>query len=204
MKTAINGKVRLRFFWGCEYLGGGMTPFSRVFKIGKLILAKVVYARNDPFAPNYYKELVLKELQIHYDVVWEHTSHGADTDKMWHYVYSKIDGGQVGRPENAYRKLQQGIRGIQKAYRTDKVCSIGYIDGKTAEQQKWVGWSHRATCSFGIGDVVEEGDCCASSGWTEEYLRDHPEEDKSLPVGFKAETLEDARTMARAFAESVG
>ena len=54
-----------------------------------------------------------------------------------------------------------------------------------------------------IREVVKEGDCCASSGWTEEYLREHPEEDKSLPVGFKAKTLEDAKKMATAFAESV-
>ena len=203
MKTAISGKVRFRFFWGSEYSGSGMIPFSRIFKIGKLILSKVVYCSREPFRPDYYKASVLKELQKYYNVVWENISRGDDTGEMWHYVYSKIDGGQVGRPDAAYRLLQQGIRGIQKAQPNHKVCSIGYKTGKTVEDQRWVGWSHRAMCSFGIGDVVEEGDCCASSGWTDEYLAEHPEEDTSLPVGFKAESLEDARTMAKAFAESV-
>ena len=51
--------------------------------------------------------------------------------------------------------------------------------------------------------MVEEDSCCASSGWTEEYLQEHPDENLSLPVGFKAETLEDAKRMAIAFADSV-
>tara|TARA_Y100000310_G_C20342414_1_gene650425 strand:+ start:592 stop:723 length:132 start_codon:yes stop_codon:yes gene_type:complete len=41
------------------------------------------------------------------------------------------------------------------------------------------------------------------SGWTDDWLRDHPEDDESLSIGFKAETLEDAKRMAMAFAESV-
>ncbi|MHC4121995.1 MAG: hypothetical protein ACYSSI_00345 [Planctomycetota bacterium] len=206
MKTAINGKLRLKWFWGCMYSGSGMTPVERICKIGKLILAKVVYSTENPFSADYYKASVLKELQKYYNVVWENAPNGSDTDKMWHYVYSKIDGGQVGRPEEAYRFLQRGIEGIQKAKSEDKVCSIGYFcpKGTPIEKQRWYGWSHRAMCSFGIGDVVKKGDCCASSGWTDEYLQEHPEEDLSLPIGFKAETLADARRMAVAFAESVG
>ena len=78
-------------------------------------------------------------------------------------------------------------------------CSIGLC----ANEQKWYGWSHRAIHGFGVGDEIEAGDCCSSSGWTEEYLVAHPEEDYSLPVGFRAETLGDCRRMAVAFAESV-
>ena len=44
---------------------------------------------------------------------------------------------------------------------------------------------------------------CASPGWTEEYLAEHPEADTSLPVGFKAKNLNGAKRMAIAFAESV-
>ena len=80
------------------------------------------------------------------------------------------------------------------------VCNIGFCES----EQKWYGWSHRALYGFGIGDEVAEGDCTASSGWTDEYLAEHPEDDLSLPVGFKAKTLEDAKHMAIAFAESVG
>ena len=35
------------------------------------------------------------------------------------------------------------------------------------------------------------------------YVKEHPEADISVPVGFVANTLEDAKRMALAFAESV-
>ena len=80
-----------------------------------------------------------------------------------------------------------------------RTCSIGKsTDGK------WYGWSHRALYGFEIGDVAKEGDCVCSSGWTDEYLAEHPEEDLSVPVGFEAKTEDDCKRMAIAFAESVG
>lgn len=92
-------------------------------------------------------------------------------------------------------------RGIKpgKAQASHRVCSIGFCD----KEQKWYGWSHRAIHGFAVGDTVTEGDCVAQSGWTDEYLAEHPKKDLSLPVGFVAYTLEDARRMAVAFAESV-
>lgn len=196
MKTAINGKVRLRWFWGGLYSGKGMTPIQTIYKFGKLILAKVVYHAFSPFDINYYRADVIVLLRQDYDVRWEKTP---GSGNMWHAVYSKIDSGYVGRPEEAYKLLQQGIRDVQKSQDNHKVCSIGFHP----EKQKWYGWSHRAMYGFGVGDVVSEGDCCASSGWTEEYLKEHPEEDISLPIGFKAYTLRDAKCMAMAFAESI-
>ncbi len=80
------------------------------------------------------------------------------------------------------------------------VCSVGFSE----RNQKWYGWSQRAFTGFGIGDTVLKGDCTASSGWTQEYLDEHPDMDRSLPVGFKAKTMADARRMAIAFADSVG
>jgi hypothetical protein len=92
-------------------------------------------------------------------------------------------------------------RGIkpEKSHPDNAVCSIGFCD----REQKWYGWSHRAICGFGIGDVVKEGDCCASSRWTEDFLQAHLKRDVSLPVGFTARTLDDAKKMAIAFAENV-
>ena len=78
------------------------------------------------------------------------------------------------------------------------VCSIGFCERK----QKWYGWSHRAIYGFGVGDVAEKGDSCTTSGWTDEYLKDHPD-DLPVPVGFEAKTLADAKRMAIAFAASV-
>ncbi len=93
-------------------------------------------------------------------------------------------------------------RGIkpEKASSSHNVCSIGFCEA----EQKWYGWSHRAIFGFGVGDRVKEGDCTASSGWIESYLKEHPEQDLSLPIGFTAKTIEDAKRMAIAFAESVG
>lgn len=93
-------------------------------------------------------------------------------------------------------------RGIkpEKANPTHNVCSIGFCK----VEQKWYGWSHRAIFGFGVGSKVKEGDCCASSGYTEEYLREHPEDDLSLRVGFVAKDLIDAKRMAISFADSVG
>lgn len=195
MKTAINGKLRLKWFWRGMYSGRGMTPVEQIFKWGNLILAKVVYAKFNPSTPQYYRADILDLLRKYYDVRWEKMR---GIGKMWHVVYSQIDEGYVGRPEEAYRLLQRGIRDIQKSEINHKVCSIGFNPMK----QKWYGWSHRAMYGFGIGDVVKEGDCCASSGWTEDYLKTH-DDPYVLPVGFEAKTLDDAKRMAVAFAESV-
>lgn len=117
-----------------------------------------------------------------------------------HEVAYTPSGDYIGSVDRA-STLCKG-RGIapEKVSPDHNVCSIGFSE----REQKWYGWSHRAWYGFGIGDVVKEGDCCASSGWTEDYLKEHPEADLSLPVGFEAKTLEDAKRMAVAFAESVG
>ena len=80
-----------------------------------------------------------------------------------------------------------------------RVACIGFAPA----QNKWYGWSHRAMYGFGIGDEVHEGDLTNMSGFTDEYLSEHPEEDLSLPVGFVAKNLNDAKRMAIAFADAV-
>jgi len=119
------------------------------------------------------------------------------------------EGYYIGTSKFAYRLTKRGIRPeiapniateIEGVPCPHRVCSIGFSE----KDNKWYGWSHRAIYGFTIGDKVKEGDCCASSGWTQEFLDDHPEADVSLPVGFTAKTMEDARKMAIAFAESVG
>jgi len=108
-------------------------------------------------------------------------------------------GVRIGTPKNAYFLCKTKGINPEKSKTDHDVCSIGFCE----TEQKWYGWSHRAIFGFGVGDVVAEGDCTNSSGWTDKYLKDHPEDDLSLPVGFTAKTLEDAKRMAVAFAESV-
>ena len=110
------------------------------------------------------------------------------------------NGDYIGDPKTAHHLIVKlGIK-PEKANPEDSVCSIGFCK----REQKWYGWSHRAIFGFGLGSEVKEGDCCASSGYTEEYLAEHPEDDLSLPVGFVAKDLIDAKRMAIAFANSVG
>ena len=94
---------------------------------------------------------------------------------------------------------KKGIRHFEQASEDHNICSIGFH----TEEQKWYGWSHRAIFGFEIGSIVKEGDTVTETGWTEEYLAEHPEEDTRLPVGFTAQTLDDAKKMAITFAGAV-
>lgn len=138
--------------------------------------------------------------------------HNPHEDKWWveeevlhlpetTYYISTVDDGYLG-DERMYKFLvhEKKLVLIQKSIKTQSVCSIGY----SPEENKWYGWSHRAIHGFTIGDEVKKGDLTNDSGLVEEYRIQHPEEDYSLPVGFKALTLNDAKRMAIAFAEAVG
>jgi len=142
-----------------------------------------------------WKEEVLKE----YKLVIKKVSVNGDKPVIMQEIRTMEDK-YVGVLDDAQIKslFTQGIL-PETDYRDNNVVSIG----KSYKDDKWYGWSHRAMCGFSIGDVVKEGDCTASSGWTEEYLADHPEKNLALPVGFEAKTEEDVKRMAIAFADSV-
>mgnify|MGYP001572792165 CR=1 FL=1 len=141
------------------------------------------------------------EKVLHYKAGFEVRTERVDgtesTDFTIRSAYTP-DGSYIGDPKMARMLcVKYGIR--PELVDGDKVCSVGFSE----RDQKWYGWSHRAIFGFGIGAVANEGDCCTTSGWTEEYLAEHPEASRAIPVGFVAETLNDARRMAEAFAESV-
>ena len=143
--------------------------------------------------------LSTRKYKAGYEIRTEYWSHNGDDEKTLMKAAYTPDGEYIGNSKWAHRLVvKRGIR-PQKAMPSHSVCSIGFCK----KEQKWYGWSHRAIFGFGIGDVVKEGDIHATSGWTDDYLAEHPEEDLSLPVGFRAETLNDAKRMAVAFAESV-
>ena len=108
------------------------------------------------------------------------------------------DGGYIGTWEDTQKLVSRGIYPERRSP-SHTTCSIGFCP----REGQWYGWLHRAIYGFGLGDVVHEGDCTATSGWTDEYLMEHPEADISLPIGFVAKSLDDAKRMACAFAESV-
>ena len=122
----------------------------------------------------------------------------SDKEPFWMTTIENENGNYVGDLKFAERLIEKGIV-PELAHLNNKVCSIG----KSEKDGKWYGWSHRAIFGFQIGDIVKKGDCTASSGWTKEYLKEHPKEDLSLSIGFEAKTVEDAKRMAIAFADSV-
>lgn len=81
--------------------------------------------------------------------------------------------------------VTKGIR-PEKRKRTSNVCSIGMSE----HDGKWYGWSHRAIYGFQVGSKIK------GKGLL-------PPPSKSMPVGFIAKTMADAKRMAERFAESV-
>ena len=116
----------------------------------------------------------------------------------WKRAYTP-SGDYIGSSRWAHRLCAQ--RGIapEKSNPAHSVCSIGFSE----REQKWYGWSHRALFGFGIGYTAEQGSLPTESGYIDGYLEEHPELDRRVPVGFKVETLDDARRVAVAFAGSV-
>lgn len=86
--------------------------------------------------------------------------------------------------------------GIERFEYPSPESSIRHI-GYAPRTRKWYGWSHRAVAGFTIGDTVKKGDVIAPDP---EYP---PLRGESLPIGFTAKTLDDARRMAAAFALAV-
>jgi hypothetical protein len=170
--------------------GGGYVPGVRDAGNGKRRGKRRMIKENSKVIRRYKAGYEIRE------EVWKIEPNEPGTTMKTAYTLS---GDWIGEPKLAHWFC--AVMGIkpEKAKPEHCVCSIGFCE----KEQKWYGWSHRAIYGFGVGDEVKEGDCCASSGWTEEYLKEHPEEDLSLPVGFTAKTLDDCKRMAIAFAESV-
>lgn len=76
----------------------------------------------------------------------------------------------MSRMLKAYRQYfeKHGIKPeLRKPHHN--VPSIGFSE----KEQKWYGWSHRAIYGFGIGSVVEKGDCAYTADNPEEMIDDH-------------------------------
>lgn len=100
-------------------------------------------------------------------------------------AYTIPNGDYIGDSKLALRLIVK--RGImpEKANSDDNVCSIGFCK----KNQKWFGWSHRAIYGFGIGHKVKKSSTLVGDGYK---------------VGDVVKTLNEARDMAIAFANSVG
>ena len=161
---------------GCLVVDEEQVDNGRITKI-------VSYLPPDPYNPRHWTQEEMEK----------------ECTKFVYYI-SNVDGGYIG-DEETYKFLveKRGLILIQKSNPDHETCSIGY----SPSENKWYGWSHRAIHGFTVGDKVEEGDITATSGLTDEYRIQHPEEDMSLPVGYVAKDLNGAKRMAIAFAEAV-
>jgi len=144
-------------------------------------------------------------------------------------AYGLLDGGFIGTNKDAYNLVVK--RGIlpQKIDVNHNVCSIGY----SPKNGKWYGWSHRAICGFKIGSTCKKGDIhyepknkkefiqfiknFYKDAYTYETTKDGVKitlkDSKISHMEFypkewgkgewKAESMEDAKQMAIAFANSV-
>ena len=206
-KIFINGTYQNRY----------IQPIKRIIGNFSKNITWVIRPKYDEYG-TLYKHSYLQSAKKKYDIKIKYFDSGFDEVDSFTYentyksnvvfteratrmimVMSKIDGGYIGGLEDVWAYENRGIQDIQLGSNT-QTCCIGF----NPVEEKWYGWSHRAMCGFGVGDIVKEGDCCATSGYTEDYLKEHPEADTSLPIGFEAYVLEDAKKMAIAFAESVG
>lgn len=107
---------------------------------------------------------------------------GGDGNLEMVNCYSADTGYWMGNAEDArFLCKKHGLRQVQIAQPDHIVCSIGF----NVLQQKWYGWSHRAICSFGIGDKL-------FNGWS------RGADDKELIA-----TVEQAKQSAICFAASV-
>jgi len=143
--------------------------------------------------------LATRKYRVGYEVRTERYFVGDDEQPIVMKSAYLPSGDYIGNPRLANFLIRRKGITPEKAKPSHNVCSIGFCEA----ENKWYGWSHRAIFGFGVGSVAKEGDCVVTSGWTEEYLKEHPEEDLSLPIGFEAKSLGDAQRMAVAFAESV-
>lgn len=99
------------------------------------------------------------------------------------------NGAYIGNPKVARTLLAK--RGIKPELidGTWTVCSVGF----RKEDQRWYGWSHRAMCSFGIGNVLFD-----------EFWPEATEHTPFIEHGdVVIKTLDQARQAAANFAESV-
>ena len=155
------------------------------------------------------KVLSVRRYKVGYEVREEQLDEFGDgTPVVMKSAYTVPEDYYIGNSVDAYRKMvTRGLRQLQPVTIDQEAggglgttCAIGF----QPEEQKWYGWSHRAICGFGVGDKIEsESHLCTQSGWADDCVDEHTEEDLRLPVGFEARTLDDAKQMARAFASAV-
>lgn len=158
-------------------------------------------------AGNYVYAEMTQDLPFVKLVLTKYLNAGEDINNMseeeflshsdFNYYESLVDGSYIGTTDVFNALKDKGIIYMEGIDGSSVAC-IGL-----SEDGKWYGWSQYTIHGFEIGDIVQEGDLTTTSGYTDDYVIQHPEDDKSLPVGFTAYTMNDAKRMAIAYASAV-
>lgn len=112
------------------------------------------------------------------------------TGTMMHTLAYTPEGNYIGNSKEAhYLCVKRGLSEIQLSDKENSVCSIGF----DAVKKRWAGWSHRAICSFGIGDMLFK-----------ERFKGATDKTPFLKHGtVKIKTMAQAKLAAKRFANSV-
>jgi hypothetical protein len=156
----------------------------------KVVAGEDEYGQDEEYtSSNGIKKKILSERWITPDFcrrveMWNLLPLGSDKPTKMISFYAK-DGSYIGDEETGEYLMKLGVA-PERAHRGNSVSSIGF----DVANQKWWGWSHRARCSFGLGD---------------EYYY----EDTMFGTGAKKEkriitNLREAKESAISFADDVG
>lgn len=125
--------------------------------------------------------------------VMDDSDYGGDGRLEMVNCYSDHNGQYMGNAKMARSLcIKRGIRQVQLSRNGDlpagNCCSVGF----NSEEQKWYGWSHRAICGFGVGDML----------FAERWMKS--DTTPFVKCGkVKIETLSQAKLAARRFARYV-
>lgn len=217
--SPYKGKLYLKVFWRGAYENKHCTPIKRLLGgwLGARYYPSLYICQDQAYkiVDNVANDGKVKSFRVP-DVTEKAKAYLRDYNLKFSYVFwddippsdgvyfgtdlvSNIDGVSIGNCLTTFNLLKKGIIHFEPARPEDNICSIGY----SPKQEKWFGWSHRAICGFGIGYVAREGDCTTTSGYVSDYIKEHPELNRSLSVGFKCRNMEDCKKAAIAYADSV-
>jgi len=111
---------------------------------------------------------MLEHISEYVDIQWRDIGSECESDSlMVQDAVSRQDGSIIGGPDDAYKYIRQGITEFFGS-RGCQYSNIGYIP----KDKKWVGWSHRAMGSFGIGSTVKKGDIAFQASNFKDWLED--------------------------------
>ena len=126
--------------------------------------------------------------------LWDQSDYGGGKPLEMTSAYSTFDGSYIGEADFGKWLAKHDVTKIQKSRKSNSVATLGYIENYKGKGPRWIGWSHRASCPFGIGDML----------FTEREYDKMPDTTPFIKGGSKMiTTMDQAKQAATNFASSV-